>query len=168
MRSSRLLPLILTGAVGGAMLTGATASAFHAHAAKTTTLKYFFKSTGTRFTNAKGKKVSNPGVGDHLFATVNLYAGTAKHHAASSTGSAFAYCGITKLTKSTITGTCDAVVAIQGSMLTSISTQKLGAKVNVYPIVAGTGKYLHVKGGSVKTTAVGKAGDDNAVITIKG
>ncbi len=169
MRKIRWLPLVIAGVLGVALLAGASAAAFRAHVAKTTTLKYFFKSTGSKITNSAGKNVSSPAPGDHLFATVKMYAGTSKHHAAGWTGSAFAYCTITKVVSAKdIRATCNGVVSIGGSMLTSVSNQNVAATTNVYPISGGTGKYVHVKGGSVKTTAVGKSGSSNAVITIKG
>ena len=84
--------------------------------------------------------------GDILFLTEDLYAGTNAHHASTWTASAFLYCTITKIVKpdSNVEATCDSVVAIGGSMLTSVSTQNLAAnsKTNVYPIQGRTGKYL--------------------------
>jgi hypothetical protein len=173
MRRYRFLSLVVVGVIAAASLAGASASAFGAHAAKTTVLKYFFKSTGQSFTSPSGKPVSNsspPAVGDTLFATVKGYAGNAKHHAANWTGSAFLYCTVTKVVNpnSNVQATCDGVVAIGGSMVTSISTQNLAssAPTSVYPINAGTGKYLRATG-TVKTTAVSSNGSSNAVITIK-
>ena len=154
------------------MLAGASASAFRAHAAKTTTLKVFFKTTSESFTNPNGKAVSNsnpPAVGAILFATDNAYPGTAKHHTAAYTGTAFLYCTVTKVVSSSnVQATCDGVAAIGGSMITSISTQNVASSspTSVYPIDAGTGKYLGATG-TVKTTAVGSSGNSNAVITIK-
>jgi type II secretory pathway pseudopilin PulG len=173
MRRYRFLSLVVVGVMAAALLAGASASAFRAHAAKTTVLKYFFKTTSQSFTSPSGKPVSNtnpPAVGDTLFATVNAYAGNAKHHAANWTGSAFLYCTVTKVVNpsSNVQATCDGVVAIGGSMVTSISTQNLASTVpgEVYPIAAGTGKYLKATG-TIKTTNVGSSGSSNAVITIK-
>ena len=111
-----------------------------------------------------------PAVGATLFATDNAYSGTAQHHAANWTGSAFLYCTVTKVVNpsSNVQATCDGVLALGGSMVTSISTQNLAssAPTIVYPIDAGTGKYLNARG-TVKTTTVGKGPNSNGVITIK-
>jgi hypothetical protein len=109
-------------------------------------------------------------VGDTLFVTDDLYVGTKAHHASTWTASAFLYCTITKIVNpdSNVQATCDGVVAIGASMLTSVSTQNLAANTNtnVYPIQAGTGKYVHATG-TVKTTAANKGGTAlNAVIAI--
>ncbi len=169
----RFLPVVVAGVFGAALIAAASASAYGAHAAKTTTLKYYFKTTSQSFTNSSGKAVSSsnpPAAGDTLFVTLDAYAGTAKHHAATWTGSAFLYCTVTKVVNpsSNVQATCDGVVAIGGSMITSISTQNLASSSpnSVYPIDAGTGKYLNARG-EVKTTAVSSNGSSNAVITIK-
>jgi hypothetical protein len=133
-------------------------------------LKYFFKITGQSFTTPSGAPVSQSqplAAGDILFLTEDLYAGTNAHHASSWTASAFLYCTITKIVpESNVQAICDFVVAIGGSMLTSVSTQNLAAnsKTNVYPIQGGTGKYLHATG-TVTRTAVSRTGA-NGVITI--
>lgn len=174
MRARRTLSLIVSAALVAALVpAAANASAPSAQAANAT-LKYFFKQTGQSFTTPSGAPVpqSQPlAAGDTLFVTEDLYAGTKAHHASTWTASAFLYCTITKIVNpnSNIQATCDGVIAIGGSMLTSVSTQNLAAntKTNVYPIQAGTGKYLNATG-TVKTTAVNKSGTAlNAVITIK-
>jgi hypothetical protein len=173
MRARRILSLIASAAVVAALVpAAANASAPSAQAAKAT-LKYFFKQTGQSVTTPSGAPVSQSqplAAGDTLFVTEDLYAGTKAHHASTWTASAFLYCTITKIVNpdSDVQATCDGVVAIGGSMLTSVSTQNLAAntKTNVYPIQAGTGKYLHATG-TVKTTAANKSGTAlNAVITI--
>jgi hypothetical protein len=148
----------------------ANASASSARPAKAT-LKYFFKITGQSFTTPSGAPVSQSqplAAGDILFLTEDLYAGTNAHHASSWTASAFLYCTITKIVPdANVQATCDFVVAIGGSMLTSVSTQNLAAnsKTNVYPIQGGTGKYLHATGTVTRTAVSGPAA--NGVITIK-
>ena len=58
------------------------------------------------------------------------------------------------------------MVAIGKSMLISQSTQNLYATSAVFPIVAGTGRYLHARG-QVKAKDVNKNGTEvNGVITI--
>lgn len=173
MRRYRFFSLVVVGVTAAALLAGASASAYSGHAARTTVLKYYFKTTSQSFTNPSGKPVSSsnpPAAGDTLFATVNAYAGTAKHHASNWTGTAFLYCTVTKVVNpsSNVQATCDGVVAIGGSMVTSISTQNLASSspTSVYPIDAGTGKYLRATG-TVKTTAVSSNRSSNAVITIK-
>jgi hypothetical protein len=152
------------------MPAAANASTPSAHPAQAT-LKYFVKITGQSFTTPSGAPVSQSqplAAGDILFLTEDLYAGTKAHHASTWTASAFLYCTITKtVPDSNVQATCDSVVAIGGSMLTSVSTQNLAAnsKTNVYPIQGGTGKYLHATG-TFTRTAVG-ATTANAVITIK-
>jgi hypothetical protein len=149
----------------------ANASARSPHTA-TATLKYFVKITGQSFTTPSGAPVpqSQPlAAGDILFLTEDLYAGTNTHHASTWTATAFLYCTITRVVPdSNVQATCDSVVAIGGSMLTSVSTQNLAAnsKTNVYPIQGGTGKYLHATG-TFTRTAVNNSGAANAVITIK-
>jgi hypothetical protein len=158
---------VLAGAVAATLVAVAGASASHAHAAKTT-LEFFGKTTAVRFTNSSGKSVNNPGPGDHLFDSLNLYAGTAKRHATKWTGSAFAYCTITNVvSQSNVQAACDAVLAVGGSMLTSVSTQNVVAQTSVYPIDGGTGKWVKVKGGSVKTTSLGSSNSASVVVTIK-
>jgi hypothetical protein len=170
MRARRTLSLIASAAVVGAQLLAAgPVSASTSH----TTLKYFFKQTGQSFTTPSGAPVSQSqplAAGDTLFVTDDLYAGTKTHHASTWTATAFLYCTVTKIANSdtNVQATCDGVVAIGGSMLTSVSTQNLAAntKTNVYPIQAGTGKYLHATG-TVKTRAANKSGSAlNAIIAI--
>jgi hypothetical protein len=174
MRARRTLSLIASAAVVAALVpAAATASAASAHAAKAT-LKYFFKQTGQSFTTPSGAPVSQShplAAGDILFVTENLYAGTKAHHASTWTASAFLYCTVTNVVNpdTNVQATCDGVVAIAGSMLTSVSTQNLAAnsKTNVYPIQAGTCRYLNATG-TVKTTAANKSGtESNSLITIK-
>jgi hypothetical protein len=174
MRARRTLSLIASAALAAALVpAAANASAPTAHVAKAT-LRYFFKQTGESFTTPSGAPLSNsqpPAVGDILFATDDMYVGTKAHHASTWTATAFLYCTVTKVVNpnSNIQATCDGVIAIGGSMLTSISTQNLASnsKTSVYPIIAGTGKYLHAKG-TVKTTSVNKSGSEsNGVVTIK-
>jgi hypothetical protein len=172
MRARRTLSLSAsTAVVGASLLAAATASASTAHVAKTT-LRYFFKPTSESFTTASGAPVSNstpPAVGDTLFATDNLYVGTKAHHASTWTATAFLYCTVTKVVNpsSNVQATCDGVIAIGGSMLTSISTQNLASnsKTSVYPIDGGTGKFLRAEG-KVTTTTVSKSGAANGVIAI--
>jgi hypothetical protein len=167
MRERRTLSLI-TSAVLVAVLSLAAGNASGATAHRASTmLKYYFKATGTSFTTPSGKPTSTPAKGDILFATDDMYKGTKAHHASNWTATAFLYCTVTKATQSSLEGRCDGVIAIAGSMLISQSTQNLGASSAVYPITAGTGKYLHAKG-SVKTTNLNKSGSEaNGVITIK-
>jgi hypothetical protein len=173
MRSNRLLPLILVSVLVGALIAGASASAAGPHTAGTTTLKYFFKSTGQKFTSPSGAPVSNsapPAVGDTLIATDDAYAGDSAHHAKTRTASAALYCTITKLVSNTnVPARCEGVVAIGGSMLISISTQNFGSSsaTMVYPITGGAGKYLGAKG-TLTSTNVGKTNNSNVVIKIKG
>lgn len=167
MHKYRQFLVVLAGVAAATLVPVAGASASHAHAAKAT-LKFFGKTTAVRFTNPSGKTVSNPMPGDHLFDSLNLYAGSAKHHANTSTGSAFAYCTITKVvSQSNVQAACDAVLAVGGSMVTSVSTQNIAAHTNVYPIVGGTGKWAKVKGGSVKTTSAGSGNSAGVVVTVK-
>jgi hypothetical protein len=173
MRTNRLLPLILVSVVVGALIAGASASAAGSHTARTTTLKYFFKSTGQRFTSPSGAPVSNsapPAVGDTLIATEDAYAGDSAHHAKTWTASAALYCTITKLVSNTnVPAHCEGVVAIGGSMLISISTQNFGGSsaTMVYPITGGAGKYLGAKG-TLTSTNVGNTNNSNVVVKIKG
>ena len=159
---------VAAAVVAAALAAGGGASAFQARAARTATLKFFAKTTAISITDASGKQVRNPARGDQLFESVDLYPGTARHHAAQWTGSAFIYCGITKVVSSSnIQATCDGVLAVGGSMLTSISLQNVAAQSNVYPIDGGTGKYVHVKpGSSVKTSSAGNNGAV-VIVTIK-
>jgi hypothetical protein len=167
MHRYRQFLVVLVGVLAATPVAVAAGSAPRAHAANAT-LNFFGKTTATTFTNSSGKSVQNPGLGDHLFSSLNLYPGTAKHHATNWTGSAFAYCTITKVvSQSDLQAACDAVLAVGGSMVTSISTQNLAARTNVYPIDGGTGKWVKVKGGSVKTTSVGSGNNVNVVVTIK-
>ena len=159
MRRYRSIPLILIGAIASLLLGSSSASAIRAHAAKATLVEYF-KVTS----QAYPKKFT---AGSTVFITLKAYTGTKAHHAKTSSGTAFLYCTLTKTgTKSAIPVTCNGVVAIGGSMLISVSKQNLAksSKTSVYPIVGGTGRYLHAHG-TVKTTDVDKKGDANAVIT---
>ena len=168
MRTIRWLPLILIAVLGGGLLAGTAASASRGRIAKET-LTFYFKATGTHFTNSSGKAVSPSKVaaGDHVYATVNAYLGTAKHHATNWTGSAFEYCGITKVvSKKDIEATCDYALAVGGSLVAGIHAENIAATVNTYPITAGTGKWANVKSGAVKTKATDAKGDANAVVTI--
>ena len=146
MRVRRAVTLIAAVAVAGWLVpASADASAARAHAAKAT-MMFFFKTTSQSFTNASGKPVSNPAPGDILFATDDMYTGTKAHHASAVAGTAFLYCTVRKVTKSAADSSCDAVVALGGSMLISQSTQNIEASSMVYPIVAGTGRFLHTTG----------------------
>lgn len=140
MRVRRTLSLIASAALVVAALVpvAANASAPSAHAAKAT-LKYFFKQTGQSFTTPSGAPVSQSqplAAGDILFVTDDLYVGSKAHHASTWTASACLDCTITMIVNpdSNVQATCDGVVAIAGSMLTSVSTQNLAAntKTNVY------------------------------------
>jgi len=151
MRARRTMSLIASAAVVAALVPAA-AGASAPHVAKAT-LRYFLKVTGQSLTTPSGAPVSSsqpPAAGDILFITANWYVGTKAHHASTWTATAFSYCTVTNVVNpnSNVQATCDAVIAIGGSMLTSISTQNLASssRISVYPIVAGTGKYLHAQG----------------------
>lgn len=172
MRSRRLLPLILVSVIGGALIAGAAASASISHTAKPTTLKYFFKSTGQKFMSQSGAPLSSsasPAAGDTFLATDNAYLGTSAHHAKTWTASASLYCTLTSVSTTSVPANCEGVVAQVGSMLISISTQNFASNspTMVFPITAGTGKYLGAKG-TLKSTGIGHTNNSNVVITFKG
>jgi hypothetical protein len=166
MRRYRLFSLVLAAGAGGILLAGAGASA--SPSGKTTVLRYFGKQTSSAFTTSTGAPVPTnapPVAGDQLFDTVNLYAGTAKHHAKTWTASASLDCTVLSASKTSIPAACEGVVAIGGSMLVSLSTQNFAGTPSLYPITGGTGIYFHAKG-SVKTKSVGKTNNSNVIITI--
>lgn len=162
MRARRTLSLI-----GSSVLVAGLLAFTSSASAATQTLKYYFKQTSQSFTTASGKPTSTPARGDILFVTEKMYKGTKAHHASAWTATAFLYCKVIKATQSSLKGRCDGVIAIGGSMLISQSIQNLAGSSSVYPITAGTGKYLHASG-SLKTTNVNKSGTEaNGVLTIK-
>jgi len=170
MRARRTLSMITSAVLVAALVPAAGNASGASHHVAKATLKDFFKQTSQSFTSPAGKPTSKPAKGDILFATEKMYKGTKAHHASKWSGTAFLYCKVKSVSgHSSIKALCDGVIAIGGSMLISQSIQNLasGSKTTVYPIVAGTGKYLGARG-SVKVTSVNKSGSNsNAVINIK-
>ena len=111
-RRQRIAPL--AGAVLAVAVVVPTASA------RTVTLHYFSKQTSSTFVTPQGKPLgpsSAPAVGDINDNTDLDYVGNHKHHAKQSTASDHLRCTITGSTGSGATATCDAQIAIGGSML---------------------------------------------------
>ena len=94
--------------------------------ARTVTLHYFSKQTSSTFVTPQGKPLgpnSPPAVGDINDNTDLDYVGNHKHHAKRSTASDHLRCTITGSTGNSATATCDAQIAIGGSMLLANHTQ---------------------------------------------
>ena len=136
--------------------------------ARTVTLHYFSKQTSSTFVTPQGKPLgpnSAPAVGDINDNTDLDYVGNHKHHAKRSKASDHLRCTITGSTKNSATATCDAQIAIGGSMLLANHT-KLTFSESSAPVVVsidgGTGIYRHAHG-TVTSTSVG----NNSDLTIK-
>lgn len=136
--------------------------------ARTVTLHYFSKQTSSTFVTPQGKPLgpsSAPAVGDINDNTDLDYVGNHKHHAKRSTASDHLRCTITGLTGNSATATCDAQIAIGGSMLLANHTQLTFSESSAPVVVSingGTGIYRHAHG-TVTSTSVG----NNSDLTIK-
>lgn len=96
------------------------------------------------------------------------YLGTSAHHSSTLYGSDTLECTIYDVVStSDIKAICHGVVAIGSSVLISTSEQNVAKNTSSYPITGGTGVFAHARG-TVKTTAVGKTNNSNAVIAITG
>ena len=136
--------------------------------ARTVTLHYFSKQTSSTFVTPQGKPLapnSAPAVGDINDNTDLDYVGNHKHHAKQSTASDHLRCTITGSTGNSATATCDAQIAIGGSMLLANHTQLTFSESSAPVVVSingGTGIYRHAHG-TVTSTSVGH----NSELTIK-
>lgn len=158
----------LTAPLAGAML--ALAVVVPTASARTVTLHYFSKQTSTTFVTPQGRRLgpnTPPAVGDINDNTDVDYVGNHKHHAKQSTASDHLRCTITGSTGSGATATCDAQIAIGGSMLLanhvkltfSDSSSPLAVQIN-----GGTGIYRHAHG-TVTSTSIGNNSDFTIKIT---
>lgn len=159
-RTRQIAPL--AGAVLALAVVVPTASA------RTVTLHYFSKQTSSTFVTPQGKPLgpnSAPAAGDINDNTDVDYVGNHKHHAKRSKASDHLRCTITGSTKNSATATCDAQIAIGGSMLLANHTQLTFSESSAPVVVSingGTGIYRHAHG-TVTSTSVG----NNSDLTIK-
>ena len=159
-RGQRIAPL------AGAVL--ALAVFVPAASAKTVTLHYFSKQTSSTFVTPQGKPLgpnSAPAVGDVNDNTDVDYVGNHKSHAKQSTASDHLRCTFTGFSGNNAVATCDAQIAIGGSMFLANNVKLTFSNSNapiVVPITGGTGIYRHAHG-KVISTSVG----NNSDLTIK-
>jgi hypothetical protein len=159
--SKQLAALAVAGCLAVAAVGAPTASA------KTTTLKFFQKPTSGQFLDANGQPISDPaslGPGASFTATDVDYVGNHKRHAKTWTASDHIACTFT----SPSVATCDAQVAIGGSMLlannVSVNFDLSQNAPIVVPINGGTGKYAHARG---TATSVSVGNTNNSDFTVK-
>jgi len=161
-RRQRIAPL--AGALFALAVVVPTASA------RTVTLHYFSKQTSSTVVTPQGKPLgpsSAPAVGDINDNTDLDYVGNHKHHAKQSTASDHLRCTITGSTGSGATATCDAQIAIGGSMLLANHVELTfsdSSALVVVPINGGTGIYRHAHG-RVISTSVGSNSDFTINVT---
>jgi hypothetical protein len=163
---SRMGALGAFGALGLSLLV--LALLVPAAGAKTLTLHYFSKQTSSTFVNPQGQPLgasTAPAIGD-IFDTTGIdYVGTHRHHAKRATATDHLRCTITSSTATGGTATCDAQIAIGGSMILANDaplTLSNSAAPNVVAINGGTGIYRHARGKAI-ATSVG----NNTDLTIK-
>jgi hypothetical protein len=168
MSRHRLLIVALSAVASGLLFVGAGALA--STSAKTSELRYFAKETSFSFTTPTGEPVGPnrpPAAGDLLSITDNLYVGTARHHAERWTASAALNCLVTSVSGAVAHADCVGSIAIDGSLLISLSRQELTPTggLTTFPITGGAGAYLHARG-MLRVEPIRDTANDNFIITL--
>jgi hypothetical protein len=137
----------------------------------TTVLKYYSETLTIGVTSPAGKALPESAPfapGDVFFATDNDYVGNHVHHAAHWRASDSLRCTVATVSKTATWATCQGEFAIASSLLISVCRQNLASPSNtsVYPITAGTGKFVGARG-TVTVRSLGNSPNSDIVVDIQ-
>lgn len=151
----------------------ALAALVPAASAKTATMHLFSRETSATFVTPQGRPLprnTRPTVGDVNDITGVDYVGNHKHHAKRWTATGHLACTFTSITgPMNGTATCDAQIAIGGSMLL-VENAKLtfsSSPTVVVALTGGTGKFRGAHG-HAKSTSIGNTNNSDLTITYSG
>jgi hypothetical protein len=158
---------VLTTAIGVVIALGLVAVPAEA---KTKTLKFWSKEASSKFYNADGTPATgNPGqpaAGSYFVITDDDYVGDHKKHAKRAVATDHLSC---TFTGSGANASCSGEFALPGGLLYfDHAAIDFAASGNiVLPIQGGTGKYRHLKGGTVTSITYDESNDSTSDIILK-